>query len=352
MSSTSEGLRQRPATSTPRKMPSFKMDEAKVKTRTKTLDQLLSSPMMPRIARKAAPALATGFSGAEAAFPLLAWGCHYVHHLYLLAKPYHVDDLVPLVLGLAMAFFGGYFPLVIAAVEAFRMCGWSSVKTGVLSIIADANTVMSASKKDDAVDADGDGVADVEQIDGMALAQRKAYLAARVVDPAKLDSALTGIQGGLMSVAAALKLEFARAVALGASIGGVLTKPLLRHGMPLVKPHVPAEMHKWVKPGLEYAVKCFSISCAWWLQRYISAFHSAVRGGQIAGECAVDFAHKLGVINVDSAHTHLDEIVGMAIAALGFMSQISGGFRLGFPLNILLFPLTLCEWTVRWVIQS
>ncbi len=38
-------------------------------------------------------------------------------------KPYHPENLLPALIGLVMAFFGGSFLITIAAVEALRGCG-------------------------------------------------------------------------------------------------------------------------------------------------------------------------------------------------------------------------------------
>ncbi len=40
------------------------------------------------------------------------------------AQPYQPQDFFPLLLGLLLIFFGGSLPVTIAAVEAFRICGW------------------------------------------------------------------------------------------------------------------------------------------------------------------------------------------------------------------------------------
>ena len=51
----------------------------------------------------------------------VAWGLCL--RMWILAKP-HADSVIPMVFGLILIFFGGSFPLAIAAIEAFRLCGW------------------------------------------------------------------------------------------------------------------------------------------------------------------------------------------------------------------------------------
>ena len=50
----------------------------------------------------------------------------------------------------------------------------------------------------------------------------------------------------------------------------------------------------------------------------------------------------------DPNESVLDEIVGYIIAAQGLMFQLTQGFTLAFPWNILLLPLTIVEWLIRW----
>jgi hypothetical protein len=85
---------------------------------------------------------------------------------------------------------------VIAAVEAYRLTGWESTQKCLVDLYTDFQKVADASKKvspllvflspslfnhqDDAVDDDGDGVPDVQQIDGKELMTRKTLLFLKV----------------------------------------------------------------------------------------------------------------------------------------------------------------------------
>ena len=46
----------------------------------------------------------------------------------------------------------------------------------------------------------------------------------------------------------------------------------------------------------------------------------------------------------------LDEVIGYALAAAGIYTQITSNFAIFFPLNLVLFPLTLIEWILRYQI--
>ena len=54
----------------------------------------------------------------------------------------------------------------------------------------------------------------------------------------------------------------------------------------------------------------------------------------------------------DPDESILDEAVGYLVAATGFVFQLKMGFDLIFPLNLLLLPLTLIEWFLRFQIVT
>ena len=78
---------------------------------------------------------------------------------------------------------------------------------------------MSSAKEDDLVDADGDGIPDVQQIDASSLATRKLRLFLNHVDPPSLSQAVVGLYQGIVGMLAVLKFKFAKSVALGLAIG-------------------------------------------------------------------------------------------------------------------------------------
>ena len=57
--------------------------------------------------------------------------------------------------------------------------------------------IIDESKKDDKIDADGDGVADTKQIDGKELVKRKVKLVLTKMDPEKVNTAIASIYKGM-----------------------------------------------------------------------------------------------------------------------------------------------------------
>ena len=96
------------------------------------------------------------------------------------------EDYVQLFIGFVFCFFGGIFPVLFASIEAAKHGGISNVVAALSDLSDEAMKIIDASKKDDDVDKDGDGVKDVEQIDPKALFVRKTHLVLTKMNPEKV----------------------------------------------------------------------------------------------------------------------------------------------------------------------
>jgi len=270
------------------------------------------------------------------------------------AKPYYykyqMEDLVPALGGLVMCFFGGEFPLLIVAVESFLVTSWNPVKDAVSDLMQEFYKALEENKKDEQVDADNDGIPDVEQISDAAYYQRKFLLAARVLDPEKCTKALTACTQAFIVVLGAVKLTFVRALSLGAAIGEMGKRTVAKHATPKLTQLCPEEYRKWVPTAIDYLCTIGAVLLALAMQRLISAFHSAMRGGLIFVRKTLGYFNKLGFIKFDHEQSNLDEIAGLALAAIGFLFQFSNGFSLWFPLNVLLFPVSFFEFSLQCIV--
>mmetsp|Transcript_5303 Transcript_5303/g.12664 ORF Transcript_5303/g.12664 Transcript_5303/m.12664 type:complete len:345 (-) Transcript_5303:49-1083(-) len=271
-------------------------------------------------------------------------------------QPYHPEHMVEALVGFIICFFGGTFLTLIAAIEAYRMVGWTaSLKAGRV-LWKNAELAIAASKADDSEDLDGDGQSDVKQLLDAGkvkeVARRKMSVVMIAVNPEEVADALVAVNSGFMAVVATLKLEFAKAITLGNAIGDTIEPTVLRFTEPVAKAAVPEPYHKWVRPTIKYSCKGFAVSIAWTIQRVISAFHSAIRGGLMCSRGVLHYLGKVGVLKLDDKDTYLDEIVGFVLAFLGFSVQFQWGFSLPFPLNLLLLPFSILEWLLMWSVNS
>lgn len=68
------------------------------------------------------------------------------------------------------------------------------------------------------------------------------------MNPDALSLALGNLYTGFLAIVAALRIKFARAVALGASIGEIVGKPASRYISPLISMMLPKDYKKWANP--------------------------------------------------------------------------------------------------------
>jgi len=266
--------------------------------------------------------------------------------------PWRLGLLNQAFFGLLLCFFGGSYMTLIAAVEAYRLNGWDVQVKLVNELITDFNKFRIANERDDVEDLDKDGIPDVEQIDTKALAQRKALLFFRTIDPNHFGDIIGGLQSGLFAVIAVLKFQFAKAITLGTVIQQMLKKPVDMFITPLLTAQMPAEYRDWAPVGLGWVVKAIAIWVAFFVQRVISAYYSAMRGGLMAARNVLEYCSKMGFFSINPEDTIIDEVAGYSLAAIGLYWQVSAGFQLYFPLNLLLLPATMAEWALLWLINS
>jgi len=273
-----------------------------------------------------------------------------VTHLWSMYKQLPEEEL-SLLIGCIVCFFGGVYPTLFAAITAAQYGGISVLAKSLGDLADEAITIINESKKDDKVDADNDGVADVTQIGNDAYILRKAKLVSQKMDPKKVDHALSAMYKVWLSVMAVLAVEFAKTVALSVSISEFLQKPVDRFLSPVIQIIVPDEYDKWVPILLNWAAKATAMSIAWYIQAIIYAATSAMTGSVIATRALLRILKKKEIYAPgDLDDTFVDEILGYGVAFLGFYFQFKMNFSVPFPFNVLLFPLEIAENYIRWMV--
>lgn len=254
---------------------------------------------------------------------------------------------VRLLIGAVICFFGGVYPTVFAAIQAAEHGGLATVRKALCALGEEVQVIAAENKKDDKVDADGNGVADAKQADGKELAKRKVKLVLTKMDPEKVNDAISSIYKVWMSVLAVLTIQFARTVALALSIS-VFTKRLAdRYLLPTIQRATPKGYQRWCPVLMDWFCKSVGMSIAWRIQSVISAFTSALAGGLIMSRAIMLLRGKR-----DQEETNVDEIVSYVFAALGFHFQYKRSFSAPFPLNWILWPLEIAEQRIRWAVTN
>lgn len=271
-------------------------------------------------------------------------------------KMYHKlpHDHMELIIGLVLCLAGGFYPALFAAVEAARMGGYNNFINACSTLSDEVLVIIEASKKDDAIDKDGDGVADVNQIDTDDYIMRKTELVLTKMNPQKVSDAISAVYKVWLSVLAVLVVQFARVVTMSMTISEFVNKPINKYVVPVIKPAFPKEYHKWVPVTLNWIVKAIAMSIAWYIQTVISALSSAMRGGLIVSRALMKLAVKKGWEFVPKNHeeTNLDEYIAYGMCALGFYFQFSMNFEVPFPFNILLMPFELAEMFIKYQVAN
>lgn len=263
-------------------------------------------------------------------------------------------DYIELLTGVVFCFMGGFYPALFAAIEAARFGGLEIVRDSFADLADEALKIIEASKKDDKLDKDGDGVSDVDQMDVDDYLVRKGQLVLQKMDPNKVNKAIGALYKVWLSVLAVLAVQFARVATMSATITEFLQRPLDRYVIPVIEPAAPKEYRKWVPVTISWMVKLFAMSLAWYIQTIISAVGSAMRGGLMMSRSLMKLAYKNGwkFVPQDDKDTNIDEYVSYGLAAVGFWFQFQLDFAVPFPFNILLFPFEIAEGWIKYEVAN
>lgn len=109
---------------------------------------------------------------------------------------------------------------------------------------------------------------------------------------------------------------------------------------------------KWIPTAIAYVCKSIAISIAWYIQRIISAFHSAIKGGLICSRNLLDFLNDRGLIKFNDEESYIDEVFGWFLAVCGFYFQFKMDFHVPWLLSLFLWPLGTAEWYIIWAISD
>lgn len=260
-------------------------------------------------------------------------------------------DLLMALGGLGLSVCGGAYCASISAIEAVRMSGWERTKSALLDVYTDVCAIYAAYSAD--TNADDDSIRHVTRLSANDLLTRKlAVMAMAVNDPEKLSAALGGLYTSWLAVQAVLRIEFAKTITLGVSIATMATPYLQKVGVPVLVHVMPPAYHHWIPMLIANTARSVGVAVAWKMQEVVSAVHLAMLGGLLFSRSMLRWARRQGHVASAPEDTVLDEVVGYAVAGVGFYCQWAWGFALPFPLSLLFFPLGWVEWYIRWTITS
>jgi len=269
-------------------------------------------------------------------------------------SPYHPEELVPAVVGILLVFFGGTFAVLIQAIEAARLFGFNKTMQSLRVLFRQLAIARDAYERDNKVDEDKDGVADVKQIDTKQLAIRKMTLFLRTVDPQELATALEGLTQAWLAIIGTLRIKFAQAITLGSSIGNALHKYLSPLIIKTVGHLVPKDYKRWFPIVLQYTFRYIGVSLAFYIVRIVSAVFMGMKGAELFIVGTTNYLVRHSYLSGDYIDTGswMVSAAFTALALFGAYWQISSNFSLPFPLNILLLPLSILERVLLFAVGS
>jgi len=271
--------------------------------------------------------------------------CKASHAAYKKLPMMHVR----LIAGTILCFFGGFYPTFFAALQAAEHGGLDTVGRALSALSEEVIIIVNENEKDDKVDANKNGKADVVELDGGELLRRKVKLVLTKMNPEKVNDALATIYKVWISVLAVLTIQFARTIALALTLSDFSKKFADRALLPIVERATPKEYRRWCPVLLDWLCKSIGISIAWKIQTVLSAFASAMAGGLIMSRAML---HVFFKGRKDHEETNVDELASCAFAAIGFYFQYSRSFAVPFPLNFFLLPVELADHCIRWVVTK
>jgi len=308
------------------------------------------------------------------------------------AAQYQPLQYSSILVGLLMVFFGGTFGATIAAAETFSHLAMKDTKEALNILYSQYKIADAAAEKDEDANPLTSNATDAQKRD--AELRRRALVIFKSIDPDAISKALGAMWSGLFGVVCALRVKFAHAVTLGVSIGDMTSGLFHRYGEKYLIDMFPESLHKWVPMLSRYLCRAFSVSLAWTLQVIIVAFHASLRGANMfVGGLATVLVQR-GLVQQKSLppkeSARWNTIVYI-VAAVGFWFQakvrcfvsryvvvvytllllmfltvlfivllfflflffaIQSGFSVPFPLNLVLWPISFFEFTLKLLVGT
>ncbi|KEG09824.1 hypothetical protein DQ04_04571000 [Trypanosoma grayi] len=256
---------------------------------------------------------------------------------------HHMKQLVPLLIGLVVCFFGGCFTMLIAVVEVVHITSWDRIKASMHTLYGNYLTAREASKKDDTLDENKNGIPDVKELQRKELFSRKLGVFFRSIDPVGVKEALNALLLAFFAIIAALSDKFANALAFGCCLADAIKQFLPLES--ILEEALPVEQKRLAGTLASTVLNFIGMTTAVALQQFTITMHCAVRGARLFVENAIAFGKEAGLVEEAFAvNSQRGRALIAGLAVMGFLWQASNGFALSFPFNILLFPFTVADW--------
>ncbi|EKF38100.1 hypothetical protein MOQ_001695 [Trypanosoma cruzi marinkellei] len=286
-----------------------------------------------------------GLNALDKVYPVGERICKRGVDFFSTAKNHQSAHIWPMLLGFCVCFFGGCFAMLIAVVEVVYLTTWDTIKKSIATIYENYLLAREASLKDDMIDDDGNGIPDVQEISGKELFSRKLNLFLRSVDPVSLKDALHALLLAFFAILAALKNNIANTLVFACGLADIIERNFSIKVF--VDDILPPEHKKLSGIITMMFLNFISVTIAMILKRYVMTLQCALFGATMMVRNAITIGKNVHLVEEDlNIKSQRSKRLITLLACFGFLWQASNGFSVPFPLNILLFPVSLLEWFV------
>jgi hypothetical protein len=266
-----------------------------------------------------------------------------------------------IVTGLFVCLFGGSFVRLIAVAEALHVTGAYATAAAALAELREHVEVVAEAEKTDGRRKSMAVLRKERQYKRIASRKISVYASA-IRNPAALTASLASLWSAAATVAAALRITFARTLVLGVSVAATVSPAMRRDFAPAVAATLKPMHRQWAPTIIDVCVRAVCVAIAWRLQRVFSAWHSAARGGVACAKALGRVLKRKGWVparvalasdeepyrGTDSTGPivgglYADEVVGFVLAACGLRLQLSRSFGLPLLLRLVLLPALALE---------
>ena len=263
--------------------------------------------------------------------------------------------------GLFVCLFGGSFVRLIAVAEALRVTGAYATAAAALTELREHVEVVAEAEKTDGR-RKSMAVLRKERQYNKIVSRKISVYASAIRNPAALTASLASLWSAAATVAAALRITFARTLVLGVSVAATVSPAMRRDFAPAVAATLKPMHRQWAPTIIDVCVRAVCVAIAWRLQRVFSAWHSAARGGVACAKALGRVLKRKGWVparvalasdeepyrGTDSTGPiigglYADEVVGFVLAACGLRLQLSRSFGLPLLLRLVLLPALALE---------
>ena len=250
--------------------------------------------------------------------------------------------------GLFVCLFGGSFVRLIAVAEALHVTGAYATAAAALTELREHVEVVAEAEKTDGR-RKSMAVLRKERQYNKIVSRKISVYASAIRNPAALTASLASLWSAAATVAAALRITFARTLVLGVSVAATVSPAMRRDFAPAVAATLKPMHRQWAPTIIDVIVRTVCVAIAWRLQRGISACHSAARGGNVCAKALGRVLKRKGWVparvalasdeepyrGTDSTGPiigglYADEVVGFVLAACGLRARL-GGSAVGGP---------------------